>query len=123
VTPVLWSLPTAFMIAELSSALPAEGGYYALGAARTGKFLGISGSVASWRRAFRYGDYPTLFVAYLTQVAPWFRAGHRGVLVGLFVVAACAALNIAAFAWWDHFVVAVFLAVDAIRTHRFAFTF
>src|SRR5215470_17772007 len=27
--PVLWSLPTAFMIGELSSALPAEGGYYA----------------------------------------------------------------------------------------------
>ncbi len=28
--PVLWSLPTAFMIAELSSALPHEGGYAAL---------------------------------------------------------------------------------------------
>jgi len=25
--PVLWCLPTAFMIGELSSALPAEGGY------------------------------------------------------------------------------------------------
>jgi amino acid transporter len=39
--------------------------------------------------------YPTLFVAYLTQVAPWFREGHRGVMVGLFVVVACSALNIA----------------------------
>jgi amino acid transporter len=28
VTPILWSLPTAFMIGELSSALPFEGGYY-----------------------------------------------------------------------------------------------
>ncbi|MGO9073965.1 MAG: amino acid permease [Terriglobales bacterium] len=28
-TPILWSLPTAFMIGELASALPAEGGYYA----------------------------------------------------------------------------------------------
>jgi len=36
-----------------------------------------------------------LFVAYLTQIAPWFREGHRGVLVGLFVVVSCAALNIA----------------------------
>ena len=26
-TPLLWSLPTAFMIGELSSALPFEGGY------------------------------------------------------------------------------------------------
>jgi amino acid transporter len=29
IVPVLWSLPTAFMIGELSSALPFEGGYYA----------------------------------------------------------------------------------------------
>src|SRR5262249_6140922 len=29
------------------------------------------------------------------QVAPWFRQDHRGVLVGLLVVIACAALNIA----------------------------
>ena len=29
ITPLLWSLPTAFMIGELSSALPFEGGYYA----------------------------------------------------------------------------------------------
>ncbi len=27
--PVLWCLPTAFMIGELSSVLPQEGGYYA----------------------------------------------------------------------------------------------
>jgi amino acid transporter len=26
-TPLVWSLPTAFMIGELSSALPQEGGY------------------------------------------------------------------------------------------------
>src|SRR5438105_15519473 len=29
ITPILWSLPTAFMIGELASALPAEGGFYA----------------------------------------------------------------------------------------------
>src|SRR5205807_6318727 len=28
-TPMFWSLPTAFMLGELSSALPAEGGFYA----------------------------------------------------------------------------------------------
>jgi len=44
---------------------------------------------------FDMAIYPTLFVAYLTQVAPWFREEHRGVMVGLFVVVACAALNIA----------------------------
>src|ERR1700675_1795692 len=38
--------------------------------------------------------YPTLFVGYLTQIGPWLREGHRGVLVGLFVGIACAALNV-----------------------------
>jgi len=44
---------------------------------------------------FDMAIYPTLFVAYLAQIAPWFREGHRGVMVGLFVVVARAALNIA----------------------------
>jgi amino acid transporter len=39
--------------------------------------------------------YPTLFVAYLTRMFPWFQEGHRGVLVGLAVVIVCALLNIA----------------------------
>src|ERR1700737_4169712 len=28
-TPLIWSLPTALMVSELSTALPLEGGYYA----------------------------------------------------------------------------------------------
>jgi amino acid transporter len=39
--------------------------------------------------------YPTLFVAYLTRIFPWFAEGHRGVMVGLAVVIVCALLNIA----------------------------
>jgi amino acid transporter len=71
--PVLWCLPTAFMIGELSSALPAEGGYYA------------------WVRR----GLGTLFVFYLKQMSPWFGVGNHGVLAGLFVVITCAALNLA----------------------------
>jgi amino acid transporter len=95
-TPVLWSLPTAFMIGELSSALPAEGGYYAWVRRGLGNFWGFQEAWLSLVASiFDMAIYPTLFVAYLTQVAPWFREGHRGVLVGLFVVMACAGLNIA----------------------------
>src|SRR5713101_3019234 len=95
-TPVLWSLPTAIMIGELSSALPAEGGYYAWVRRGLGNFWGFQEAWLSLVASiFDMAIYPTLFVAYLTQIAPWFREGHRGVLVGLFVVAACAALNIA----------------------------
>jgi len=95
-TPVLWSLPTAFMIGELSSALPAEGGYYAWVRRGLGKFWGFQEAWLSLVASiFDMAIYPTLFVGYLTQIAPWFREGHRGVMVGLFVVIACAALNIA----------------------------
>jgi amino acid transporter len=44
---------------------------------------------------FDMAIYPTLFVAYLTRLVPWFAVGHRGVLVGLAVVIVCALLNIA----------------------------
>jgi len=95
-TPLLWSLPTAFMIGELSSALPAEGGYYAWVRRGLGNFWGFQEAWLSLvASVFDMAIYPTLFVAYLTQIAPWFREGHRGVMVGLFVVMACAALNIA----------------------------
>jgi amino acid transporter len=95
-TPVLWSLPTAFMIGELASALPAEGGYYAWVRRGLGNFWGFQEAWLSLVASiFDMAIYPTLFVAYLTQIAPWFREGHRGVMVGLFVVVACAALNIA----------------------------
>src|SRR5258706_1402055 len=95
-TPVLWSLPTAFMIGELSSALPAEGGYYAWVRRGLGNFWGFQEAWLSLVASiFDMAIYPTLFVAYLTEVAPWFREGHRGVMVGLFVVVASAALNIA----------------------------
>ncbi|MGO9404355.1 MAG: amino acid permease [Terriglobales bacterium] len=40
-TPLLWSLPTAFMIGELSSALPFEGGYYAWVRRAMGSFWGF----------------------------------------------------------------------------------
>jgi amino acid transporter len=39
--------------------------------------------------------YPTLFVAYLTRLEPWFAVGHRGLMVGVTIVAGCALINIA----------------------------
>jgi amino acid transporter len=84
------------MIGELSSALPAEGGYYAWVRRGLGNFWGFQEAWLSLVASiFDMAIYPTLFVAYLTQIAPWFREGHRGVMVGLFVVITCAALNVA----------------------------
>jgi amino acid transporter len=94
--PVLWCLPTAFMIGELSSALPQEGGYYAWVRRGLGNFWGFQEAWLSLSASiFDMAIYPTLFVFYLKQMAPWFGIGNHGVYAGLFVVATCAALNLA----------------------------
>jgi len=95
-TPLLWSLPTAFMIGELSSAVPAEGGYYAWVRRAMGNFWGFQEAWLSVVASiFDMAIYPTLFVAYLTRLFPWFGVGHRGAMVGLAVVTVCALMNIA----------------------------
>jgi len=95
-TPILWSLPTAFMIGELSSTLPFEGGYYAWVRRAMGNFWGFQEAWLSLAASiFDMAIYPTLFVAYMNRMFPWFQEGHRGVMVGLAVVAVCVILNIA----------------------------
>src|SRR5271155_1039916 len=95
-TPLLWSVPTALMIAELSSALPQEGGYYAWVRRGLGNFWGFQEAWLSLAASiFDMAIYPTLFVFYLKQFAPWFGVGNHGVMAGLFVVGTCAALNLA----------------------------
>jgi amino acid transporter len=95
-TPLIWSLPTAYMIGELSSALPAEGGYYAWVRRALGNFWGFQEAWLSLVASiFDMAIYPTLFVLYLTRLFPWFAEGHRDVMVGLAVVTLCALMNIA----------------------------
>jgi amino acid transporter len=95
ITPLLWSLPTAFMIGELSSALPYEGGYYAWVRRAMGNFWGFQEAWLSLVASiFDMAIYPTLFVLYLTRMFPWFSVANRGWWVALGVVVACAVLNI-----------------------------
>ncbi len=120
-TPLLWSLPTAFMIGELSSALPFEGGYYAWVRRAMGNFWGFQEAWLSLVASiFDMAIYPTLFVAYLTRMFPWFQANHRGVLVALGVVIICAVLNIAGRqSGLDHFALAVLRLVGPLRGDLF----
>jgi amino acid transporter len=95
-TPILWSLPTAFMLGELASALPHEGGYYAWVRRAMGDFWGFQEAWLSLVASkFDMAIYPTLFVAYLVRIFPWFSHGYRGVMVGVAIVIICALLNIA----------------------------
>jgi amino acid transporter len=94
-TPILWSLPTAYMIGELSSALPQEGGFYAWVRRAMGDFWGFQEAWLSLvASVFDMAIYPTLFVLYLSRLFPWFAVNNRGVLVGLVVVLVCSVLNI-----------------------------
>jgi amino acid transporter len=121
--PVFWSLPTAFMIGELSSALPQEGGYYAWVRRGLGNFWGFQEAWLSLAASiFDMAIYPTLFVFYLKQIAPWFGVGNHGVLAGLFVVAACTVLNLAGIrvvgitSLWLFFLLSVPFAMVVIMT-------
>jgi amino acid transporter len=113
-TPLLWSLPTAFMIGELSSALPFEGGYYAWVRRAMGNFWGFQEAWLSLVASiFDMAIYPTLFVLYLDRLFPWFQQGHRGLFVGMTVVVACALLNIAGVKVVSHTSLWLFFALSA----------
>ena len=94
-TPILWSLPTAFMIGELSSALPFEGGYYAWVRRAMGNFWGFQEAWLSLSASiFDMALYPATFVLYLNKIAPDWTSGNRGLMWSLAVVAGCIAWNL-----------------------------
>jgi len=66
VTPLIWSLPAALMTAELTSAIPAEGGYYVWVKQALGPFPAFLCGWWSWVYAWvDISLYPILFVTYL----------------------------------------------------------
>jgi amino acid transporter len=94
ITPLIWSLPTALMVSELSSAIPEDGGYYRWVARGMGRFWGFQeGWLSLTGSIFDMAIYPTLFVSYMSRFAPVLVAGHRGILIGVIMIAACAVWN------------------------------
>ncbi len=94
-TPLLWSVPTAMMVSELSSAIPEEGGFYIWVQRGLGRFWGyqetwlsLAGSV------FEMALYPTLFVDYLGHFAPALTAGHRAIAIELALIVVCTLWNL-----------------------------
>ena len=95
VTPVIWAVPTALMVSELSSALPDQGGYYVWVSRGMGSFWGFQEAWLSLAGSiFDVALYPTLFVSYLGHLLPWMTAGHRGMVLEIALVAAAAAWNL-----------------------------
>ncbi len=95
ITPVIWSIPTALMVGELSSAIPEEGGFYIWVRRALGPFWGFQEAWLSMAASvFDMAIYPTLFVAYLTILFPSLEGGGRGLAIGVLMVAACALWNL-----------------------------
>jgi amino acid transporter len=94
-TPLVWSLPTALLVGELSSAIPAEGGYYVWVRRALGPFWGFQEAWLSLAASlFDMAIYPTLFVLYLGQIAPTFGKGLPALGVELLMIALCALWNL-----------------------------
>ncbi len=94
-TPVIWAVPTALMVSELSSALPDQGGYYVWVTRGMGSFWGFQEAWLSLAGSiFDVAIYPTLFVSYLGHLFPWMTAGGRGLALGIALVAGAAAWNL-----------------------------
>ncbi len=71
VTPFVWSLPTALMVAELATLMPEEGGYYVWIWETFGPFWAVQ--QACWTMtvsAVWLAMFPVLFVNYLTFLMP-----------------------------------------------------
>jgi amino acid transporter len=95
VLPVIWSLPTALMIGELASAIPAEGGFYIWVRRAMGPFWGYQESWLSLSASiFDMALYPSIFVLYLGKFSPAQGDGWRGYGWSLAVVAICCVWNL-----------------------------
>lgn len=97
VTPLVWSLPIALMVAELATLMPEEGGYYVWVRETLGPFWALQ---AAWwslgYSALLLAIWPVLFVNYLQYLVPW--VGHAGALwqwlIAVAVIASAIAVNL-----------------------------
>jgi amino acid transporter len=95
VIPLFWSLPTSLMVGELASSIPDEGGFYVWVRRALGRFWGFQEAWLSLAASvFDMAIYPTIFVLYLSSLAPAWTAGHRAVLWKLAIVFGCACWNL-----------------------------
>ena len=95
ITPLLWSIPTAMMVSELSSSIPEEGGFYIWVQRGMGRFWGYQEAWLSLAGSiFEMALYPTLFVAYIGHFAPALITGHRAIVIELSLIVICTLWNI-----------------------------
>lgn len=83
IVPLVWSLPTALMVSELSEAIPRDGGYYVWVMRGLGPFWGFQEAWLSlFASIFDMALYPTVFVLYASRIYPALQNERMGLLAG-----------------------------------------
>lgn len=78
IVPMIFSIPCALMAAELSSALPVEGGFYYWVKLALGKFAAFIEGIWQWLNSFLdTALYPIVFADYLATWIPWAGRGKH----------------------------------------------
>jgi amino acid transporter len=99
VLPWIWSLPTALMTAELSTAMPEDGGYVVWVERAFGRFWGFQEGWISWLCSFADNAlYPVMFVDYLAYLRGDMAPAERW-LIGAVLIVCVTWLNLRGIRW------------------------
>ena len=94
ILPFFWCIPVSLVSAELTTAMPVEGGFYRWTRAAFGDFWGFLAGLWNWSASFLLGGaYAVLFTDYLVYYFPGI-TGWKHYLVSLALIAAVTCINI-----------------------------
>jgi amino acid transporter len=94
VLPFFWSIPVSLVSAELTTAMPVEGGFYRWTRAAFGDFWGFLAGWWNWSASFLLGGaYAVLFTDYLTYYFPGI-TGWKHYLVSVGLIAVITWINV-----------------------------
>ena len=95
IVPLIWSLPTALMVSELSEAIPRDGGYYVWVMRGLGPFWGFQEAWLSlFASIFDMALYPTVFVLYAGRIWPALQNETVGLVAGAGMILLCTLWNL-----------------------------
>ena len=94
VLPFFWCIPVSLVSAELTTAMPVEGGFYRWARAAFGDFWGFLAGWWNWSASFLLGGvYAVLFADYLSNYFPQI-TGWKHYLVSLALIAIITWINV-----------------------------
>ena len=94
VLPFFWCIPISLVAAELTTAMPVQGGFYRWTRAAFGDFWGFLAGWWNWTASFLLGSaYAVLFTDYLSFYFPGI-TGWKHYLVSVLLIAVIAGVNI-----------------------------